>query len=92
MMQKSAITQPFLPASSNGRIASIYDHFQSLTKARNELESCANNLFQLLKGILNRNATEVLTFRLRIASYRYLLRAQFRCSVEPAIHSLVTKF
>ncbi|GFV26414.1 hypothetical protein TNCV_5087251 [Trichonephila clavipes] len=63
-----------------------------LTVARNELVSCGEAFFLLLKGMLSCNATEIWTNRLRIASYRHLLSAQFQCTVAPAIHSLDTKY
>ncbi|GFV97958.1 hypothetical protein TNCV_5069981 [Trichonephila clavipes] len=66
--------------------------FKLLTFAPNELESLGKAFFLSLKGILNCNATEILTFRLRIASFKHVLNAQFRCAVAPTIHSLDTKF
>ncbi|GFX93656.1 hypothetical protein TNCV_1588331 [Trichonephila clavipes] len=91
-----------MEASSDGRITSTHmtrgspicptSLFQTLAVARNELESCGEAFFQLSKDILNLSATEIFTIRLRIASYRHQLSAQFRCAVAPAIHSLDTKF
>ncbi|GFV45986.1 hypothetical protein TNCV_1921151 [Trichonephila clavipes] len=109
MTLKSAIVHPFLPVSSNGRIASTHmtsdspicptclfqsndTTSQTLTVARNELESSGEAFCQLLKGILNHNATKTLTIRLRITSYRPQLSAQFRCAAATAIHSSDTKF
>ncbi|GFV85267.1 hypothetical protein TNCV_928981 [Trichonephila clavipes] len=102
MTLKSATVHPFLEASFNGGLDLLHMTsdspicqiclFQTLTVARNELESCGESFFQSLKSILNRNATEILTIRLRIASYGYLPSAQFRCAVAPAIHLLDTKF
>ncbi|GFW18537.1 hypothetical protein TNCV_1221981 [Trichonephila clavipes] len=104
---KSATVHPFLSVSFNGFIASThltsdlsnlplsvqyYDLFQTLTVARNELESFGEAFFQLQQRILNHNATEIFTIRLRIASYKHLLTAEFRCATAPAIHSLDTKF
>ncbi|GFY11770.1 hypothetical protein TNCV_1529621 [Trichonephila clavipes] len=70
----------------------LYDLFQTPTVARNDLESCTNYFFLSLEGILTRNVTEILTFILKIASYRHLLSAQLQCAVASAIHSSGTKF
>ncbi|GFW49029.1 hypothetical protein TNCV_3902271 [Trichonephila clavipes] len=49
------------------------------------------HFFQLFKAVLIHSATEILTIRLRIASYRHLLSARLQCAVAPTIHSLDTK-
>ncbi|GFX14324.1 nose resistant to fluoxetine protein 6 [Trichonephila clavipes] len=78
---------------ANFRSTQEYTHlFFTLTVAHNELESCGKAFFQSLKGILNPNGPEILAIRLRIASYRHMPSAQFRCAVAPAIHSMDTKF
>lgn len=65
----------------------------SLKVAPTELESCYEAFPTSLKGILNRNATEIFNNSSRTAICTHLLNAQFRCCAEDGtIQSLNTKF
>ncbi|GFW37188.1 hypothetical protein TNCV_5020861 [Trichonephila clavipes] len=100
MTLKSTILHPFWSESSNGRIASIHmTNYSPICPTylfqSNDLsnwDSCSRNDLESLTGILNSSATEILTIRLRIASYIHQLSAQLACAVAPTIHSLDTKF
>ena len=100
----SAVVYPFLPASSNHRIA--------LTQTSSDCSICLTNLFQSDRTTCftlwhlfvmcknpsvrhyysSQNATEILTIRLRIAPYKCLLNAQFRYIEALDVHSWETKF